>query len=99
MRHCAFIDSVNAVIVDLDTTAGDKELAWLNVLQPCDELLPDLWCMERPAAQNYSSPDSNSLGHQQNNDSDWVRKPFRNEELLAAVRESARESCRHRESR
>ena len=34
------IDSVNAVILDHDTTAAEKELAWLDALQPCDESLP-----------------------------------------------------------
>ena len=34
------IDSVNAVILDHDTTAAEKELAWLDALQPCEESLP-----------------------------------------------------------
>ena len=35
-----WFDSLSAVILDIDTTSAEKELAWLDVLQPYDESLP-----------------------------------------------------------
>lgn len=79
------IDSVNAVILDHDTTAAEKELAWLDALQPCDELLP-IVVMGLQAPQELRRRLVEHLDHQQTNVLTVVRKPFRNEELLAAVR-------------
>jgi DNA-binding NtrC family response regulator len=81
------IDSVNAVILDHDTTAAEKELAWLDALQPCDESLP-IVLMGLQAPQELRRRLGEHLDHQQTNALTVVRKPFRNEELLAAVREA-----------
>ena len=81
------IDSVNAVILDHDTTAAEKELAWLDALQPCDESLP-IVLMGLQTPQELRRRLGEHLDHQQTNALTVVRKPFRNEELLAAVREA-----------
>jgi DNA-binding NtrC family response regulator len=81
------IDSVNAVILDHDTTAAEKELAWLDALQPCEESLP-IVLMGLQAPQELRRRLGEHLDHQQTNALTVVRKPFRNEELLAAVREA-----------
>jgi DNA-binding response OmpR family regulator len=81
------IDSVNAVILDHDTTAAEKELAWLDALQPCDESLP-IVLMGLQAPQELRRRLGEHLNHQQTNSLTVVQKPFRNEELLAAVREA-----------
>jgi DNA-binding response OmpR family regulator len=81
------IDSVNAVILDHDTTAAEKELAWLDALQPCDESLP-IVLMGLQAPQELRRRLGEHLNHQQTKSLTVVQKPFRNEELLAAVREA-----------
>jgi DNA-binding response OmpR family regulator len=81
------IDSVNAVILDHDTTAAEKELAWLDALQSCDESLP-IVLMGLQAPQELRRRLGEHLDLQQTNALLVVRKPFRNEELLAAVREA-----------
>ena len=83
------IDSVNAVILDHDTTAAEKELAWLNACHPCDESLP-LVLMGLQAPQDLRHRVGEQLGLLTNTLT-VVQKPFRNEELIAAVRQ-ARES-------
>jgi len=81
------IDSVNAVILDHDTTAAEKELAWLDALQPCDESLP-IVLMALQAPQELRRRLGEHLDIDQTNALTVVQKPFRNEELLAAVREA-----------
>ena len=81
------IESVNAVILDHDTTAAEKELAWLDALQPCDESLP-IVLMGLQAPQELRRRLGEHLDLQQTNTLTVVQKPFRNEELLAAVREA-----------
>jgi DNA-binding response OmpR family regulator len=83
------IDSVNAVILDHDTTSAEKELAWLDALQPDDEPLP-IVLMGLHAPQELRHRLGKHLGLQQTNALTVVQKPFRNEELLAAVREAKR---------
>ena len=85
------IDSVSAVILDIDTTAAERELAWLSLLEPrCDSPPIVLLGVQVPEdmAQHLRSysipPQSKNLV--------WVQKPFRNEDLLAAVRQ-AQEGC------
>jgi DNA-binding response OmpR family regulator len=79
------IDSVSAVILDIDTTSPEKELAWLDALQPYDESLPIVLIgLEVPKELRHRL--RLHLGRQQTNALTMVQKPFRNEELLAAVR-------------
>jgi hypothetical protein len=76
---------VNAVILDIDTTSLEKELAWLDALQPYDESLPIVLIgLEVPQELRHRL--RLHLGRQQTNALTMVQKPFRNEELLAAVR-------------
>ena len=84
-------DSVSAVILDIDTTAAERELAWLSLLEPsCDSPPIVLLGVQVPEdmAQHLRS---HSIPPQSKNFV-WVQKPFRNEELLAAVRQ-AQEGC------
>jgi len=81
------IDSVSAVILDIDTTSAEKELAWLDALQPYDESLP-IVLMGLQVSQELRRRLRVHLGRQQTNDLTLVQKPFRNEELLAAVRQA-----------
>ena len=81
------IDSVSAVILDIDTTSAEKELAWLDALQPYDESLP-IVLMGLQVSQELRRRLRVHLGRPQTNDLTLVQKPFRNEELLAAVRQA-----------
>lgn len=82
-----WIDSIDVVILDMDTTSAAKELAWLDVLHPYDELLPVvLLGLQTP--QDLRHRPRIQLGHRQRYALTSVQKPFRNEELLAAVREA-----------
>lgn len=81
------IDSVSAVILDIDTTSAEKELAWLDALQPYDESLP-IVLMGMQVPQELRHRLRVHLGRPQTNDLTLVQKPFRNEELLAAVRQA-----------
>ena len=78
-------DSVSAVILDIDTTSAEKELGWLDALQPYDEWLPII-VMGLQAPQELRRRLRVHLGREQSNALTLVQKPFRNEELLAAVR-------------
>ena len=81
------IDSVSAVILDIDTTSPDKELVWLGMLQPYDESLT-IVLMGLEVPQELRRRLRVHLGRQQTNALTIVKKPFRNEELLAAVRQA-----------
>lgn len=85
------IDSVSAVILDIDTNAAERELAWLSLLQPCCESLPIVLMGVQVPEDLAQRLRSHSLRLQSKN-LVWVQKPFRNEELLAAVRQ-AQEGC------
>jgi CheY-like chemotaxis protein len=80
-------DSLSAVILDIDTTSPEKELVWLGVLQPDDELLP-IVLMGLQVQQELCHRLRLYLGPQQTNGLTLLQKPFRNEELLAAVRQA-----------
>jgi DNA-binding response OmpR family regulator len=82
------IDSVSAVILDIDTTSAEKELAWLDTLQSYDESLP-IVLMGLQVSQELRRHLHVQLGRQQTDalTLTLVQKPFRNEELLAAVRQ------------
>jgi len=81
------IDSVSAVILDIDTTSAEKELALLDALDPYDKSLP-IVLMGLQVPQELRHRLRVHLGRPQTNDLTLVPKPFRNEELLAAVRQA-----------
>jgi DNA-binding NtrC family response regulator len=85
------IDSVSAVILDIDTTSPEKELAWLDALQPYDEWLPIVLIgLEVPQELRHRL--RLHLGREQSDPLTLVQKPFRNEELLAAIRQAQESS-------
>jgi DNA-binding NtrC family response regulator len=78
------IRRVTAVILDVDTTTGEQELAWLGLFEPPAKFLSVVLI-------GLDVPDA--LRHRQTVccgrqiiQLDWVKKPFRNEQLLEAVR-------------
>jgi len=89
------IDSVSAVILDddnnIDTTSAEKELGWLDALQLYDEWLPII-VMGLQAPQELRRRLRVHLGREQSNALTLVQKPFRNEELLAAIRQAQESS-------
>ncbi|RPH81918.1 MAG: hypothetical protein EHM80_00830 [Nitrospiraceae bacterium] len=87
----AHIDSVSAVILDIDTISAEKELAWLTLLEPCCESLPIVLLGVQVPEDLTQCLRSQSVRLLSKN-LVWVQKPFRNEELLAAVRQ-AQEGC------
>jgi len=85
------IHSAGAVILDVDTTAADKELARLSLLQLRRETLP-IVLMGVQVPKNLDQRLKSHSIRLQSKHVVWVQKPFRNEELLAAVRQ-AQEGC------
>jgi DNA-binding NtrC family response regulator len=88
------IDSVSAVILDdddIDTTSAEKELGWLDALHPYDEWLPII-VMGLQAPQELRRRLRVYLGREQSNALTLLQKPFRNEELLAAIRQAQESS-------
>lgn len=79
------IHSMNAVILDIDTTTAEKELAWLDALWPYDESLPIVF-MGLQVSQEFRIRLRLQLRLQKTDALTLVQKPFRNDELLAAVR-------------
>jgi len=70
--------------------APEKELVWLGMLQPYDESMAIvLMGLEVPRELRRLRL---HLGPQQTNALIMVQKPFRNEELLAAVRQTQESS-------
>lgn len=84
-REIDRVQSLNAMILDIDTTPTEDVLAWLDRLEPYDESLPIVLIgLQVPHELRDRLP--LRLDHQQFNALPLVQKPFRNEELLAAVR-------------
>ena len=79
------IHSMNAVILDIDTTTAEKELAWLDALWPCSESMP-IVLMGLQVSQELRNRLRLQLGLQKTDTLTLVPKPFRNDDLLAAVR-------------
>lgn len=78
--------SLSAVILDIDTTSAEHELSWLNMFEPYDESLPIVLIgLQVPQKLHDRLP--LQLGCPRPNAFPLVLKPFRNEELLAAVRQ------------
>ena len=84
------IDSVSAVILDIDTTAAERELAWLSLLEPCCDSPPIVLLGVQVPEDMAQHLRSHSIPPQSKNFV-WVQKPFRNEDLLAAVRQAQEE--------
>ena len=80
-------DSLSAVILYIDTTSPEKELVWLGMLQPSYESMA-IVLMGLEVRQELFHRLRLHLGPQQINALIRVQKPFRNEELLAAVRQA-----------
>jgi len=76
---------MNAVILDIDTTTAEKESAWLDALWPYSESLPIIF-MGLQVSQEFRIRLRLQLGLQETDALTLVQKPFRNDELLAAVR-------------
>jgi DNA-binding NtrC family response regulator len=79
------IHSASVVILDIDTTSVKKELAWLNALQPYGESLPII-LLGLQVSQKPNHRLRIDLNREQTNVLTMVQKPFRNEELLDALR-------------
>jgi len=79
------IHSMNAVVLDIDTTTAEKELAWLDALWPYGESLPIVF-MGLQISQELRMRLRLQLGLQKTDALTLVQKPFRNDELLSAVR-------------
>ena len=85
-------DSLSSVILDIDTTSPEKELVWLGALQHYDESLPIvLMGMEVPQELRHRL--RLPLCPQQTYALTLLQKPFRHEELLAAVRQAQESSA------
>jgi len=85
------IHSASAVILDVDTTTADREFGRLSLLQLLRESLP-IVLMGVQVPENLDQRLRSHSVHLQSKHVVWVQKPFRNEELLAAVRQ-AQEGC------
>jgi len=80
------IHSASAVILDIDTTSAEKERAWLEALQSYDESL-SIILLGLQVPQEPTHRLCLDLGRRQTNVLTVVRKPFRSEELLDALRQ------------
>lgn len=78
------IRSVHTVILDLDTTSAEKELAWLDSFQLSDESLPIILLGLRVSQELIHRLRVN-LERRQINVLTVLQKPFRNENLLDAL--------------
>ena len=79
------LHSVSAVILDLDTVFAERELACLGLLKSSLESLPIVLLGLYSPEDLHHHPQLH-VGRRQAEHLAWVQKPFRNEELLAAVR-------------
>jgi DNA-binding response OmpR family regulator len=85
------IQSASAVVLDIDTTAAEGELARLSLSQLCRQSLPIVLMGVQVPEDLGQRLRSHSAGLRSKHVT-WVQKPFRNEELLAAVQQ-AQEGC------
>ena len=86
------IRSARAVVLDIDTTFAEKELAWLDEFQPSDESLPII-LLGLQVAQEANHRLRVDLDRRQTNALTLLQKPFRNEELLDALQQAPRKRC------
>ena len=80
------IPSASVVILDMDTTAADKELAWLDAQESEDRSLPIVLIGVQAPEDRYHLLRAH-LSRRQTNGLAWVQKPFQGNALLAAVRQ------------
>jgi DNA-binding response OmpR family regulator len=81
------IDSVSAVILDIDTNPAERELMWLSLLEPLYESLP-IVLMGVQVPEDLAQGLRSHAVRLESKNVVWVQKPFRNQELLAAVRQA-----------
>lgn len=82
------IRSARAVILDIDTTSAEKELAWLDEFQPSDGSLPIILLGLQVSQKVNHRLRVDHLGRQPSNVLTLLQKPFRNEELLDALQQT-----------
>jgi DNA-binding NtrC family response regulator len=85
------IRSARAVILDIDTTSAEKELAWLDEFQPSDESLPII-LLGLQVSQEVNHRLRANLDRRRTNVLTVLQKPFRNEELLDALQQAQESS-------
>ena len=85
------IRSARAVILDIDTTSAEKELAWLDEFQPSDESLPII-LLGLQVSQEVNHRLRVNLDRRRTNVLTVLQKPFRNEELLDALQQAQKSS-------
>lgn len=85
------IRSARAVILDIDTTSAEKELAWLDEFQPSDESLPII-LLGLQVSQEVNHRLRVNLDRRRTNVLTVLQKPFRNEELLDALQQTQESS-------
>ncbi len=91
------IPSAHVVILDMDTTAADKEVAWLDAQKPEDQSLPIVLIgVQAPEDSHHLL--RVHFSRRQTNGLVWVQKPFQRNALLAAVRQVQENSCRDRQT-
>ena len=81
------IHSASAVILDIDTTSAEKELAWLDELQPSDKSL-SIILLGLQVSQEVNHSLRMDLDRRQTNVLTLLQKPFRNEDLLDALQQA-----------
>ncbi len=86
------LDSVSVMILDVDTLSAEKELALLDVLRPYGESLPTV-LMGLQVSDALHQRLRGLLRREQPTRLTWVQKPFRNEELVEAVRRVHHKNC------
>jgi DNA-binding response OmpR family regulator len=86
------LDSVSAVILDVDALSAEGELALLDVLRPYGESLPTV-LMGLQVSDALHHRLRGLLRREQPTKLTWVQKPFQNEELLEAVRRVHHKNC------
>ncbi len=83
--------SMTTVILDIDTISVDHEVSWLKACHPYYESLP-IVLMGLQASKELRERLRFQLGRRQTTALPLVQKPFRNEQLLAVVREAEESS-------
>jgi DNA-binding NtrC family response regulator len=85
------MDSMTTVILDIDTISVDHEVSWLKACHPYYDSLP-IVLMGLQEPKELRERLRFQLGRRQSTALPLVQKPFRNEELLAVVRQAEENS-------
>ena len=82
------IHSVDTVILDVDTLSAEveKEMALLDALRPTNGDSPPMVLMGLQVSDSLHQRLRDHLRRRQATHLTWVQKPFRNDELVEAVR-------------